>query len=158
MRLCFHGYDTIIIFNIFRKFLLSDLWYFIWYQVQLFHSSTPEQNGRYFADEIFKHIFLNGNVTIAIEISLKFVPSVQLTISQRWFSHYLNKYCPSSLMHICGTRGRWVNTLWPIQNGSHFADDIFKCISLNENVWIRLKFHWSLFLRVQLTIIQHWFR
>ena len=30
-----------------------------------------------------------------------------------------------------------VNTLRPRQNGRHFADDIFKCIFLNENVWIR---------------------
>ena len=29
-----------------------------------------------------------------------------------------------------------VNTLRPRQNGRHFADDIFKCIFLNENVWI----------------------
>ena len=29
-----------------------------------------------------------------------------------------------------------VNTLMPRQNGRHFSDDIFKCILLNENVWI----------------------
>ena len=43
---------------------------------------------------------------------------VQLTISQHWFrwwlgaeqatSHYLNQWWPSSLTHICGTRGKWV--------------------------------------------------
>ena len=32
-----------------------------------------------------------------------------------------------------------VNTLRPRQNGRHFADDIFKCIFLNENAWISLK-------------------
>ena len=32
-----------------------------------------------------------------------------------------------------------LNTLRPRQNGRHFPDDIFKCISLNENVWISLK-------------------
>ena len=32
-----------------------------------------------------------------------------------------------------------VNTLKPRQNGRHFADDIFKCISLNENVWVTIK-------------------
>ena len=39
--------------------------------------------------------------------------------------------------------GGWcddVNTLRPRQNGRHFADDIFKCIFLNENVWILIKF------------------
>ena len=32
-----------------------------------------------------------------------------------------------------------VITLRPRQNGRHFPDDIFKCISLNENVWISIK-------------------
>ena len=31
------------------------------------------------------------------------------------------------------------NTLRPRQNGRQFADDIFKCIFLNENVWIPIK-------------------
>ena len=38
----------------------------------------------------------------------------------------------------------YINTLRPRQNGRHFADDIVKCIFLNENVWtsieISLKF------------------
>ena len=47
----------------------------------------------------------------------------QLTISQHWFrlwlgakwatSHYLSQCWPSSLMHICSTRGTWVNSLRP---------------------------------------------
>ena len=32
-----------------------------------------------------------------------------------------------------------INSLRPRQNRRHFADDIFKCILLNENVWIALK-------------------
>ena len=31
------------------------------------------------------------------------------------------------------------NTLSPEQNGSHFPDDIFRFIFLNENVWIQIK-------------------
>ena len=31
------------------------------------------------------------------------------------------------------------NTLRPRQDGRHFPDDIFKCIFLNENVWISIK-------------------
>ena len=34
----------------------------------------PRQNGRLFADDTFKRIFLNENDRIPIEISLKFVP------------------------------------------------------------------------------------
>ena len=33
-----------------------------------------------------------------------------------------------------------INTLRPIQNHLYYTDDIFKCIFLNENVWISLKF------------------
>ena len=33
----------------------------------------------------------------------------------------------------------YLNTLRPRQNGRHFPDDIFKCIFLNENVWISIK-------------------
>ena len=35
--------------------------------------------------------------------------------------------------------GLTVNTLRPKQNGRHFPDHIFKCISLNENVLISIK-------------------
>ena len=31
------------------------------------------------------------------------------------------------------------STLGPRQDGRHFTDDIFKCIFLNENVWIPIK-------------------
>ena len=39
-----------------------------------FNTLRPRQNGRHLADNIFKCIFLNENVWIPIEISLKFVP------------------------------------------------------------------------------------
>ena len=32
-----------------------------------------------------------------------------------------------------------VNTLRPRQNGRHLPDEIFKCISLTENVWISIE-------------------
>ena len=34
----------------------------------------PGQNGRHFADEVFKGIFVNEMLCISIQISLKFVP------------------------------------------------------------------------------------
>ena len=60
--------------------------------------------------------------------------------------------------HIPVSRNRWFNTLGPRQNGRHFADGMFKCIVLDENIWIPFKIYWSLFLRVQLTLFRHWFR
>ena len=42
-------------------------------------------------------------------------------------------YC-FRIFHI--NDGKWhLNTLRPRQNGRHLPDDIFKCISLNENVF-----------------------
>ena len=40
-------------------------------------------------------------------------------------------------LHTCMEKP--FNTLRPRQNGHHLADDIFKCIFLNENVWIPVK-------------------
>ena len=55
-------------------------------------------------------------------------------------SHYLNQCWSRSLSpNDIITRPQCVNTLRPRQNGRHFADDIFKCIFLNENVWIPIK-------------------
>ena len=40
---------------------------------------------------------------------------------------YCSKFC-CKCMYVC------INTLWSRQNSRRFADDIFKCILLNENV------------------------
>ena len=47
-----------------------------WWTLALSHINTlrPKQNGRHFADDTFKRIFLNLNVRYSIKISLKFVP------------------------------------------------------------------------------------
>ena len=39
-----------------------------------FNTLRPRQNGRHFADDTYKRIFLKENVGISIKISLKFVP------------------------------------------------------------------------------------
>ena len=62
--------------------------------------------------------FFNWNIRISSRISLKLFLGVQLSISQHWFrswlgtkqetSHHWNQFWPSSMMHICGTNGRWV--------------------------------------------------
>ena len=41
--------------------------------------------------------------------------------------------------HPCISRYLWVNKLRPRDNGRHFTDDIFKCIFMNENLWIPVK-------------------
>ena len=39
----------------------------------------------------------------------------------------------------CARGDKYINTLRPRQIRRHFADDIFQCIFLNENVWIPIK-------------------
>ena len=43
-----------------------------------------------------------------------------------------------SINSVTSPKDQWVNTLRPRQNGRHFPD-IFKCIFLNENLWISIK-------------------
>ena len=43
------------------------------FTVGVFITLKPRQNGRHLADDILKCVFLNENVLIPIEISLKFV-------------------------------------------------------------------------------------
>ena len=72
------------------------------------------QDGRHFADDIFKCIFLNENVSIAIKISLKFVPKgpinnnlalVQIMAWRRPGDKPLSEPMMVSLpTHICVTR------------------------------------------------------
>ena len=79
----------------------------------------PKQNGRRFADDTFKRIFLNENVRISIKISLKFVPKgpinnipalVQIMTWRRSGDKPLSKPMMASLLtHICVTRSQWVN-------------------------------------------------
>ena len=54
-------------------------------------------------------------------------------------SHYLSQCWPRSMSPNGVTRPQRVITMKPRQNGCHFADDSFKYIFLNENVWISIE-------------------
>ena len=109
----------------------------------------PRQNGRHFADEIFKCILLNENVWITIKNSLKFVPKgpinnipalVQIMAWRRPGDKPLFEPMLVSLpTHICVTRPQWVNILKPEQNGLCFADNIFKCIFMAKKLCILIQ-------------------
>ena len=84
----------------------------------------PRQNGRHFADDIFKCIFLNENVWISIKISLKFVPNypinnipsfVQIMAWRRPGDKPLSEAMMVNLTtHICVSRPQWVKKWWRI--------------------------------------------
>ena len=44
-------------------------------KLKVVNSSSPGQNGRHFADDIFKRIFLNDNIRTSIQTWLKIVPN-----------------------------------------------------------------------------------
>ena len=77
----------------------------------------PRQNGHHFADGNFKRIFLNENVRIATEISLKFVPKgrinsipslVQIMAWRRPGDKPLSEQMMVRLpTHICVARPQW---------------------------------------------------
>ena len=78
-----------------------------------------KQNGRCFAHDTFKWIFLNENVTISIKVLLKFVAKgsinnipalVQIIAWRRSGDKPLSEPMMVSLLtHICVTRPQWVN-------------------------------------------------
>ena len=84
----------------------------------IFNTLRPRQNGRHFADNIFKCILVNENVRIVIKISLKFVPKdpinyipalVQIMAWHRPGDKPLSEPMLVSLLtHICVTRPQWV--------------------------------------------------
>ena len=98
-----------------------------------------------------------------------------ITETKSWLiTKYLCKL-RASCLRFCGVRAyRYSHFLWvtfmqscksciSTHRGRDKMDAIFQTILSNAFSWMnmlefRLKFHWSLFLRVQLTIFQHWFR
>ena len=83
----------------------------------------PRQNGRHFADDIFKCIFFSENVWIPIRISLKFVAKGQinnipaLVQIMAWRrpddKSFSEPMMVRLLTHICVTWLHWVNHLRP---------------------------------------------
>ena len=86
-----------------------------------FNTLRPKQNGRHFADAIFKCIFFNENEWILLKISLKFVPKgqinnipalVQIMAWRRPGDKPLSEPMMVSLpTHICITWPQWVKHL-----------------------------------------------
>ena len=88
-------------------------------QPQWVNSLRPRQNGRFFADDTFKRIFLNENIRISTKNSLKFVPKgfinniPALVLIMAWRrpgdKPLSEPMLVRSLMRICITQPQWVN-------------------------------------------------
>ena len=103
--------------DIFQNFTQVNVWWGWWEKE--YNTLRPRQNGRHFPDDILKWIFLNENVWISIEISLKFVTKgqinnipalVQIMAWRRLGAKPLSEPMMVSLLtHICVTRPQWVD-------------------------------------------------
>ena len=125
------------------------------------NSLRPRQNGRHFADDTFKRIFLNENARISIKISLKFFPKgsinnipalVQIMAWRRPGDKPLSEPMMTILpTHICVTRPQWVNGLVP--SGDHVDHDLLSpMVSLGHNeftcclrLYVYIPFMWVAF-------------
>ena len=92
----------------------------------------PRQNGRHFADDPFKRIFLNENVWISHNVSLKFVPkgpidnNPALVPIMAW-RHSGDKPLSEPMMvslltHVCITRPQWVKHLVRKDINEYYSD------------------------------------
>ena len=110
-----------------------------------FNTLKPGQDGRHFADDIFKWIFLNEFIWISIKVSLKFVPRgpinnnpalVQIMAWRRPGDKPLSEPMVVSLpTHICIARPQWVK---PLDSPFHSVQYI--CIIAKEFLGIKQKF------------------
>ena len=109
----------------------------------------PRQTGRHFPDDIFKWIFLNENIWISINISLKFVPrgpiNIIITLVQvmAWrrpgdkpLSETMMVRLPT---HVCVTRPQWVKT----DNDSAMWNEIRRWFFLSQSVSVQYDFFYS---------------
>ena len=100
-----------------------------WFAVtSMVNTLRPRQDGRRFPDDTFDSIFLKENVTILIEISLKFIPkgpiyNIQALVQIMAWHWSGNKLLSEPMIvrlptHVCVTLPHWVNM--PIFIFCHF--------------------------------------
>ena len=121
--------------SVLQNNLISRLWRYSLFPIQYLtdfsrrprqvNTLGPIQNGRHFADDIIKCIFVYENVRIPIKVSLKFVPEgpinnipalVRIMAWRRPGDKPLSEpMMVRSPTHICVTRPQWVKIRWPVR-------------------------------------------
>ena len=123
----------------------------------MINTLRPRQNGRYFADDIFKCIFLIENAWISLKISLTFVPKVridnipaliQIMSWRRPGDKLLSEPMMVSLLtHICVTRPQWVKRGQNIVL-LQMVPDMFANYVLQDLAWDTCQGNRSIILRL----------
>ena len=117
--------------------------YSFWLSV---NSLAPGRFQANFRKITFQLILVIDDWSISCKIVFKWMPmdlaGVKSTLVQvmAWCrqatSHYLSQCWPRSLSPYGVTRPQWVNPLRLGKMAPTLADNIFKCISMNEKFWI----------------------
>ena len=140
----------------------------------------PRQNGRNFADDILKCIFLNENAWISLNISLKFVLKVRINnipalVQMMAWSRPGDKPLSEPMMvslltHICVTRPQWVNSASAAYMRQWFGSTLVQIMAwrlfsakplseLMRTYWtLRKKFQWNLIPSTILFLLENTFR
>ena len=144
----------------------------------IFNTLRSEQNGRHFADDIIKYVFHNylnfdyfvtqpemlkiwSNGKEFLKVLLNFPESIQIPMQFALDCPIDNK---PTLVRVMACHRTGEN---PLIELTHWGRDkmaaIFQMTFSDGFSWMKmyefwLNFHWNLFLGVQLTIFQHWFR
>ena len=110
--------------RVIRLFILTHMWFPYGLVAHGLNTLRSRQNGRHFADDTFKPIFLNEKIRISIKISLKFVPKVpinnipalvQIMAWRRPGAKPLSEPMMIILLtHTCVTRPQWVKVCSPL--------------------------------------------
>ena len=131
-----------------------------------FNTLRPRQDGRHFADDIFKYIFLNENVWFPIKISLKFLPKrlfknipalVQIMAWRRSGDKPLSVPGMVSLpTHICVIRPQWDKCHWTYSKYAIYVGrspfiskhrkQHSECQSTGFKDWFESLVYWHMFL------------
>ena len=137
-----------------QRYFLKRKWCFTAHctfkRLLFYNTLRPRQNGRRFADDVFKYIFLNENVRILIKISLKFIPKspinnipalIQIMAWGRSGDKPLSEPMTVSLMtHICVTRPQWDNRCAYDRLNYYSVNGLLHIVHLNRLslVWTRI--------------------
>ena len=125
----------------------------------------PRQNGRHFADDISKCIFLNENIWISTDITLKCVPKVQLdnipALVQIMVWHrpgdkpLSEPMMVSLLTYICVTRRQWVKCEVRVVTSSTLELLLGDNLSKHDDVttWKRFSYYVSFVMGIQRSLM-----
>ena len=115
----------------------------------------PEENDRQFTDEIFKSTFPMKWPVFCFKVHRTLFPRIPIDNKRQLIQ--IVAWCQTDGGSLSGGITAQFATLRPRQNG-RLLQTFSNAFSWMKMYEFRLMFHWSLFIRVQLTIFQHWFR